>query len=236
MADPPANAPPPAQRDASLDLPLDLPSPDSSSSQEPRASEATLFDEIPSVYGAAKYDQKVNEAPAAITIITAEQIKKYGYRTFAQVLDSVPGLFTTDDRNYGYLGIRGFNRPGDYNTRVLILIDNHRMNDAVYDQGAIGTEAPIDVDVIDRVEIIKGPASSLYGTNAFFGVINVITKRGRDIKGAEISGEASSFNTYRGRLSYGNKFSNGVEMLLSGSYSGSEGRRELFLSGIRLHE
>ena len=81
MADPPANAPPPAQRDASLDLPLDLPSPDSSSSQEPRATaKATLFDEIPSVYGAAKYDQKVNEAPAAITIITAEQIKKYGYR------------------------------------------------------------------------------------------------------------------------------------------------------------
>ncbi len=189
--------------------------------------EATLLQEIPTVYGAAKYDQKVHEAPAAITLITADQIKKYGYRTFAQILDSVPGLFTTDDRNYGYLGIRGFNRPGDYNTRVLILIDNHRMNDAVYDQGAIGTEAPIDVDLIDRVEIIKGPASSLYGTNAFFGVINVITKRGRDLKGAEVSGEASSFNTYRGRLSYGNKFSNGVEMLLSGSYSGSEGHREL---------
>ena len=189
--------------------------------------EAVLLEEIPMVYGAAKYDQKVHEAPAAVTIITAEQIRKYGYRTFAQILDSVPGLFTTNDRNYGYLGIRGFNRPGDYNTRVLILVDNHRMNDAVYDQGAIGTEAPIDVDIIDRVEIIKGPASSLYGTNAFFGVINVITKRGRDLKGVEASGEASSFNTYLGRLSYGNKFSNGVEVLLSGSYSGSEGHREL---------
>ena len=55
-------------------------------------SEKTLFDEIPPVYGAAKYDQKVHEAPAAITIITAEQIRKYGYRNFAQILDSVPGL------------------------------------------------------------------------------------------------------------------------------------------------
>ncbi|MDH4080641.1 MAG: TonB-dependent receptor [Nitrospira sp.] len=223
--------PAPTQTDSTLDLPLELPSPDGASAEQASSeiflSESTLFDEIPTVYGAAKYDQKVHEAPAAVTIITADQIKKYGYRTFAQILDSVPGLFTTTDRNYGYLGIRGFNRPGDYNTRVLILIDNHRLNDAVYDQGAIGTEAPIDVDVIDRVEIIKGPASSLYGTNAFFGVINVITKRGRDLKGVEASGEASSFNTYLGRLSYGNKFSNGLEVLLSGSYSGSEGHREL---------
>lgn len=207
---------------AQSDLPQDPIAPD-----QTKSIETGLFLEIPSVYGAAKYDQKVNEAPAAVTIITAEQIGKYGYRNFAQILDSVPGLFTSNDRNYGYLGIRGFNRPGDYTSRVLLLIDNHRLNDAVFDQGGPGTEMPIDVDLIDRIEIIKGPGSSLYGTNAFFGVVNVITKRGRDIKGAEVSGEASSFNTYRSRLSYGNKFSNGVEMLVSGSFSDSEGHREL---------
>ncbi len=217
---------PSAQTDISLDLP-DFPPPVTSAGQETDGKESTLFEEIPSVYGAAKYDQKVNEAPAAVIIITADQIKKYGYRNFAQILDSVPGLFTSNDRNYGYLGIRGFNRPGDYTSRVLLLIDNHRLNDAVYDQGGAGTEMPIDVDLIDRVEIIKGPGSALYGTNAFFGVVNVITKRGRDLKGAEVSGEASSFNTYRSRLSYGNKFSNGLEMLLSGSFSDSEGHREL---------
>jgi outer membrane receptor for ferrienterochelin and colicins len=207
---------------AQTDLPLDPIAPD-----QTKPTETGLFLEIPSVYGAAKYDQKVNEAPAAVIIITAEQIRKYGYRNFAQILDSVPGLYTNSDRNYGYLGVRGFNRPGDYTTRVLLLVDNHRLNDAIYDQGGAGTEMPIDVDLIDRIEIIKGPGSSLYGTNAFFGVVNVITKRGRDIKGAEVSGEASSFNTYRSRLSYGNKFSNGVEMLVSGSFSDSEGHREL---------
>ena len=207
---------------AQTDLPLDPIAPD-----QTKPTEAELFLEIPSVYGAAKYDQKVNEAPAAVIIITAEQIRKYGYRTLAQILDSAPGLFTNNDRNYGYLGIRGFNRPGDYTSRILLLIDNHRLNDAVFDSGGVGTEAPIDVDLIDRIEIIKGPGSSLYGTNALFGVVNVITKRGRDIKGAEVSGEASSFNTYRSRLSYGNKFSNGVEMLVSGSFSDSEGHREL---------
>ncbi|WP_413935338.1 TonB-dependent receptor plug domain-containing protein [Nitrospira sp. BLG_1] len=224
-------APPPAQVDSVLDLPLELPAPATPGTGEfitdSTSNEKTLFDDIPSVYGAAKYDQKTHQAPAAITIITAEQIRKYGYRNFGQILDSIPGLFTNTDRNYGYLGIRGLNRPGDYNTRVLILVDNHRLQDSVYDQAGVGTELPIDVDLIDRVEVIRGPSSSLYGTNAFLGVINIITKRGRDIKGVELSGEASSFNTYRGRLSYGNKFANGVEMLLSGSYSGSEGHREL---------
>ena len=216
---------PPVHTEALLDLP-EAPLSSTSDGQETVGKESTLFEEIPSVYGAAKYDQKVNEAPAAV-IITGDQIKKYGYRNFAQILDSVPGLFTSNDRNYGYLGIRGFNRPGDYTSRVLLLIDNHRLNDAVYDQGGAGTEMPIDVDLIDRVEIIKGPGSALYSTNAFFGVVNVITKRGRDLKGAEVSGEAGSFNTYRSRLSYGNKFSNGLEMLLSVSFSDSEGHREL---------
>jgi iron complex outermembrane receptor protein len=75
-----------------------------------------LLGETPIVYSAAKYEQKISEAPASITIISADQIRKYGYRTFAQVLQSVPGLFATYDRNYDYLGVRGFNRPGDYNS------------------------------------------------------------------------------------------------------------------------
>jgi outer membrane receptor for ferrienterochelin and colicins len=190
--------------------------------------EAMLLGETPIVYSAAKYEQKINEAPASVTILTADQIRKYGYRTLAQVLQSVPGLFTTYDRNYDYLGIRGFNRPGDYNSRVLLLVDGHRLNDAIFDQAAIGTDSPIDVDLIERVEVVRGPSSSLYGTNAFFGVINVITKRGRDIKGAEGSWENSSYNSNKGRLTYGQKFSNGLEFIASGSYHYSVGQQTLF--------
>lgn len=206
------------------DLP-DLPVPSTTTGS---GEEGIVFQTIPSVYGAVKYDQKTTEAPASITIITADQIKKYGYRNFTQILDSVPGFFTTNDRNYDYVGIRGFNRPGDYNSRVLLLIDNHRLNDAVYDQAPIGNDGPIDVDLIDRVEIIRGPSSSLYGTNAFFGVINVITKRGKDLKGLEVSGEAGTFDSYKSRMSYGNKLNNGLEFLVSGSYLDSVGPRDLF--------
>ena len=190
--------------------------------------EKALFQEIPSVYGASKFEQKVTEAPASVSIVTAEEIKKYGYRTLADLLRSVPGFYTAYDRNYNYVGVRGYQQPGDYSSRVLILVDGHRMNDEIYGQGAIGTEFILDIDLIDRVEVIRGPGSSMYGSNALLGVINVITRRGRDLKGPEVSGEAGSYETYKGRGTYGNRFQNGMELLFSGTYYDSKGPKSLY--------
>ena len=180
------------------------------------------------VRSASTYEQKVTEAPSSVTIITAGEIKKYGYRTLAEILRSVRGFYTTYDRNYIYVGIRGFARPGDYNTRFLLLVDGHRINENVFDMATIGTDFIMDVDLIDRVEVIRGPSSSLYGSNAFLGVINVITKKGEDFRGIEVSGAAGSHYTYNGRLSYGNKFTNGIDMALSGSIYSSQGRGRLY--------
>src|SRR4030067_2443702 len=112
--------------------------------------------EIATVYSASKYEQKVTEAPSSVSIITSDEIKKHGYRTFADILRSVRGFYVTYDRNYSYVGARGFGRPGDYNTRILLLIDGHRLNDNVYHQAPIGTEFVLDVDLIDRIELIRG--------------------------------------------------------------------------------
>ena len=79
------------------------------------------------------------------------------------------------------------------------------------------TDFPLDVDLIDRVEIIRGPNSSLYVASAFLAVINVITKRGADLPKVSLAGQAGSYGTYEGRVSYGNKFDNGLELLLSGT-------------------
>lgn len=187
--------------------------------------ESLLFQDIPSVYGASKFEQKVTQAPSSVSIVTSQDIKKNGYRTLADILRSVSGFYVTYDRNYDYIGVRGFGRPGDYNSRILLLIDGHRTNDNIYNQATVGTDAILDVDLIERVEIIRGPGSSLYGSNAFFGAINIITKRGRDLKGTEVSGEAGSFNTYKGRLSYGNRYQNGAEAIMSASAYDSRGDR-----------
>lgn len=180
------------------------------------------------VYGASKHEQAMTKAPASVTVVTADEIQKQGHRTLGEVLRSVPGMYVTYDRNYMYLGLRGFARPGDYNTRVLMLVDGHRLNDNIFSTAPIGTEFPIDVDLIDRVEVIRGPSSSIYGSSAFLGVINVITRRGRDVDGFEVSGGGGSLDTYSARLTYGKLFDNDLELLISGTTYGSAGQRRLY--------
>lgn len=184
--------------------------------------------EIDSVYGASGFKQKVTEAPASVTIITSEEIQKYGYRTLADILRNVRGFYVTYDRNYSYLGVRGYGPPGDYNSRIAVLIDGHRLNENLLGAVLIGTEFPIDVDLIDRVEVIRGPNSSLYVASAFLGLINVITKRGQDLQKVSVAGAVASYGSYQGRVSYGNKFKNGLELLLSSSFYDSHGQDRLF--------
>jgi iron complex outermembrane receptor protein len=184
--------------------------------------------QVDSVFGASKYEQKVTQAPASVSIVTADEIKKFGYRSLADVLQGMRGFYVSNDRNYSYLGSRGFQRPGDYNTRYLLLIDGHRMNENIYDLIYIGTDSALDINLVDRVEVIRGPSSSIYGNNAFLGVINVVTKRGGQINGAEGSVEGGSFDTYMGRFSFGKKFANDIEWLFSGSYYTSRGQASLY--------
>jgi outer membrane receptor for ferrienterochelin and colicins len=183
---------------------------------------------IDSVQGVSGFKQKVTEAPASVTIITSDEIQKHGYRTLADILRNVQGFYVTYDRNYDYIGVRGYGPPGDYNSRIALLVDGHRLNDTIYGAAMIGTDNPIDVDMIDRVEVIRGPNSSLYVASAFLGVINIITKRGQDLPGVNATVEAASYGTYRGRISYGNRFANGLEVLLSGSFYNSHGQDHLF--------
>lgn len=177
---------------------------------------------------ASKFPQKTLEAPASVTIVTAADIKSYGYRTLADLLNSVRGMNVAYDRNYSYLGVRGSGRAGDFNSRILLMVDGYRINDPIYDQALIGSEFPLDMDLVDRVEVVRGPGSSIYGSNAVLGVVNVITKRGSDIDGAEVAGELASFNTDKQRVSYGKRYDNGTELLLSTSNYHSAGQDLFF--------
>ena len=179
------------------------------------------------IYSASRYLQNRDEAAGTVTVVTRGEIERYGYRTLADVLRSVPGLYVTYDRQYSYVGVRGFNNPGDYNTRILLMIDGHRLNDSIYEQAMLGTEFPVDIDLVERVEVIRGPAASIYGTNAVFGVINVITRSAASLGGFELSGDAATFNSYRGRVSYGGTLL-GITTMLSGTFYGSKGPNQLF--------
>ncbi|MEO7496357.1 MAG: TonB-dependent receptor [Massilia sp.] len=180
------------------------------------------------VITASKIPQKISEVPSSVSVITADDISRYGYRTLADILRSVRGVYVTYDRNYSYVGTRGSGRPGDFNTRLLILVDGTRLNDLVYDQGAVGTEFPIDVSLIERVEFVPGPGSAIYGSSAFFGVINVITRTGAALQGSALTVGAGSYGTRQAQLATGMRRDNGVDLLLSVSGLSRRGADQYF--------
>ncbi|MBK3822697.1 TonB-dependent receptor plug domain-containing protein [Paraburkholderia aspalathi] len=171
--------------------------------------------EVPVVITASRFEQPISDAPSAVVVLTAQDIKDFGWRTLADALASLPGLYVSNDRNYSYLGARGFLRPGDYDSRFLLMIDGYRTNDAVYDEATIGTEGLVDMDLVERIEYVPGPGSAVYGSNAFFGVVNVITKKGSAINGAETAVAAGSYGEKKARATYGWHGENGADIVLS---------------------
>ncbi len=135
----------------------------SSSSADQDLTQLSLEDlvKVEVVVAASKSEQKATEAPASISIITSQEIRAQGYRTMDDLLRSVRDFYITDDRQYTLIGIRGFGSLGGYNDRILMLVDGHRINDGVPDSFLTGQSDMVDMDMIDRVEIIRGPASSL---------------------------------------------------------------------------
>lgn len=168
------------------------------------------------ISAAAKYGQTISRAPASVTIITSEDIERYGYRTLDEVLMSVRGFYLSNDRNYGYLGVRGFSRPTDYNNRILLLVNGHSLNENVYGSAYIWTDLALDLDIVERIEIVRGPGSALYGTNAMFAVINIITKKGNAVDGVRLAAQGGSYGKLQAAAMAGKEFSTGMELFISG--------------------
>lgn len=184
--------------------------------------------EIDTVYGASKTKQRTVDAPANVTIISNEEIKRYSYRTLAEALGNQSGFYTTNDRNYNYIGARGFSSPGDYSTKILVLINGQRINDNLYSSPAVGEDLPIDMDMIDHIEVIRGPGSALYGSSALFAVVNVIPKSGTNFKNGEISLTLGNYGTHKERATFSHTFDDNATLLVSATRYHSDGDTNLY--------
>lgn len=128
------------------------------------------------VVGAAKREQSLGSVASAVTVVSGDRLRRFGYRTIAEALDGVAGMFIVNDRWSPRLGVRGLQILADFNTRILVLIDGAAINEPWNQFTGIEYDMPVSMDEIDRVEVIRGPVSSVYGTNAFFGIINIVTR------------------------------------------------------------
>jgi iron complex outermembrane receptor protein len=172
---------------------------------------------------AAKLAHQISGAASAVSIVTAQDIQTYGYRTLDDILSSMRGLHMAHDYAYGYLGGRGYSNPGDYAGRITLLIDGYSAADNYFGQSYFGQDAFLDVELIDRVEYIPGGGSSDYGGGAFLGVINIVTKKGSDFNGTQVALDFASHDTQKQRVTWGQKYDNGAELLLSASAYSSAG-------------
>jgi iron complex outermembrane receptor protein len=136
------------------------------------------------------------------------------------VLRTLPSFYVTYDRNYSYAKLGA----GHYNLRPAA--DRRRSITTMSTTALTSREFPLTS--IMKVEVSRGPGASAYGNNAFFAVVNVVTKRGGDLSGFRLSAQAASFETYDARVSYGRKLADGSELLASTSVLDSPGQRLCF--------
>ena len=145
------------------------------------------------------------QAPAVASVVTAEEIALIGVQTLDEVLETIPGLHVS--RGSFQYGSRYFIRGivSTYNPHTLMLVNGLPMTSLfVGDRGErIPGQHSIPVKMIERIEVIRGPGSALYGADAFAGVINVITKTADDIEGAEVNASWGSFETGRASVQSG---------------------------------
>jgi outer membrane receptor for ferrienterochelin and colicin len=176
------------------------------------------------ISSASKYKQNQSEVPASVSVITRDDIRAFGWRTLHEALNSLPGIHTTYDYQYHYLGVRGFGLPGDFNTRILLAINGNRMNDVVYDGAQVGREFPLDIDLIEKIEYIIGPGGAVYGQNAMLAVVNIITRSGFQVDGSELMVlQSEPQDQSEVALRWGKRLQNGTDLLFSASGLTSQG-------------
>jgi outer membrane receptor for ferrienterochelin and colicins len=144
---------------------------------------STLLSTPDDVWTASKTEQKNYEAPAIITTITSEQIAVWGYRSVAELLGNLLGFYVVDDHTMPNLAVRGISGGLHADSSIVkVLIDGHSV--AFHSTGGnwLGPEL-IPLSAIERIEIVRGPASALFGADAFLGVINIKTRTGKSLSG-----------------------------------------------------
>jgi len=185
------------------------------------------------VEGAALHLQTLRDAPASVTVITAEDIYKYGYRTLGEAMASVRGFTLNDNRTYQTVGVRGFNLPWDFGSRILVMVNGHNIADSIFDSMLwFGDDFPIDMHLVKRIEIIRGPSSALYGSNGEFATINVVTKPPEEAGPASLSTEFGSFGQKKAQMMATVPIGKRAKMLFSGTVFDKSGESPLYFPGL----
>ncbi len=189
----------------------------------PAADELDLLAQENQVYSASRYAQTIAETPANVTIITRDDIVRFGYRKVQQALLAVPGFYNAASQ-WPAVGLSGIAVPGDFGSRVLYLVNGMPIYEPTY--GGFFLDY-LDIESIERIEVVKGAGSALYGSGAVMGLVNLITRAGHE--GAANSAAATASSHRDGKLYWSHQHQDGVaSSFLSASVAQGAGR-DLYL-------
>ena len=177
---------------------------------KPQIGEVTLFgEEQLKVEAATKTEIPISKAPSAVTVVTAKQIRESGSRTVPDLLRLVAGVNVRWNPMVQTVDVRGFGE-NPFSNRILLLIDGVPYNSG--DTGGFPLSPAFDffpIQNIKRVEVVRGPGSALYGENAYWGVINIVTLSGEDLAGGEAQLYGGTHSTGSLSAQYGTRFTDG---------------------------
>ena len=169
----------------------------------------------------SKIPQRIEKAPGTVYVVTERQIRQMGARYLREVIETVPGWYVWQMWRGEMVYAR--NAAGSMSSMILFMVNSHQVNDAYYGS-ATETYANLDLDNVKRIEFVSGPGSSLYGSGAMAGVINIITKDGNDVDGLQLTARGGSFDTFEGSALFGKNI-NGLDVAAYVDYRTTDGFR-----------
>jgi outer membrane receptor for ferrienterochelin and colicins len=163
--------------------------PKAQAQEVPENDEVLLQNLLDMVVSATLREQSTLDAPASIQVVTAADIRARGYRTIKAVMNDVPGFNDVADTNEEIVAVRGI--FASTTNKILFLVNGHRMNDLML--GRYNTDQFLGLEAVERIEFIRGPGSALYGSSALAGVVNIITRKGGDLGGAQLKAQGGPY-------------------------------------------
>jgi outer membrane cobalamin receptor len=170
---------------------------------------------------AGKKKEKISDIPASVVLITRDEIETYGYQTLGEIMENIPGLYLVDDYLSQIAGIRGFWNLTP-NRNVIILINGLPYRDELTG-GHLMEHINVPVEAIDRIEVVRGPMSVLYGNGALYGVINIFTDQFEgDVSPSMVSASVGSENSQKAFVRASGKQED-FRYVFNGSYYQTDG-------------
>jgi outer membrane receptor protein involved in Fe transport len=179
-----------------------------------------------SISAASREVESIDDAPASITVISAQELEAFAYPTILEALRGVRGYAINYDSTYGNAAVRGLGQANDFSNRLLVLSDGAVLNENILYQPFIHYDGRVDLGDVQRIEIVRGPSSALYGTGAVSGVVNLVLKDRDEPDGAHVGVSSYDNSTARLRVGLARKLTHDAGVWASVAAATSQGRSE----------